>query len=693
MRRLARLAALTLASIAVLASAAGAASSTPPPPPRAGARLTSAEIESTVLGAMDRSADPCQDFYRYACGSWMDNQKLPGDQVRWVRSFSVLGEDNRAILYAMLTDAAADPKGDADKGRIGDYFATCMDEPAIEAAGLAPIAPLLAEAESAKDPASLVRAAARLQAQGIDALFQPQVAADPKAPDVYLFGLYQGGIGMPDRDYYVSSDPDKQALMRDYRAHVARMFGFLGEPAALAKRHAEAVVDFETELARVSLPSEELRDPNAIYHRMERAELGQRVPGLDWRLYFDALGYPRIGTVNLGMPDFFAGLAKLAAKTPADTLGAYLRWRVIDNSASRLSKAVVQADFDFYQARLSGRKEMAPRWKRCVDATEGALGEPIGRVYVGERFSPESKEMALAMIRDIENALESRFPELAWMDDATRVAAKAKIAALKNKIGYPDHWRDFSKLKLGRASYFANSLAVTRHELDWSLSRAGGPVDRGEWGLDPQQVNALYSPSHNDITFPAGVLQPPFFHRDFPAAMNYGAVGVVMGHEITHGFDDEGRQFDPQGVLREWWTPAATAAFEKRAQCVADQYSGYEAVPGVHVNGKLTLGENIADVGGVREAYLAYKAWEKRNGKPGPGLGPLSGDQLFFVAHAQNWCALVTPQEARRRATLDPHSPSKQRVVGPIVDSPDFARVFQCAAGTPMNPVDRCEVW
>ncbi|MEO8276880.1 MAG: M13 family metallopeptidase [Thermoanaerobaculia bacterium] len=693
---------LLLAALPQMAGASGGSTSTggaPPaapaaPAPAANIRLTPQAIETSVLGAMDRTADPCQDFYRYACGSWIDEQKMPGDQVRWIRSFSVVGEANRAILNEILTTAAADPGGDADKGRIGDYFATCMDEAAIDAAALAPLKPLLAEAAAVRDPESLIAAAAHLQAQGIDALWTPVVSADPKDPGTYIFNLSQGGFGMPDRDYYVSSDPDKRALMSAYRDHVARMFRLLGVASDRdARETAGRVVEFETELARLSLPSEALRDPNAVYHRVERGALERRVSKIDWKLYFAELGYPDIARINLATPEFFTGLGKLVAATQPATLRQYLRWRVIDASASRLGKDVVQANFDFYQARMSGRKEMAPRWKRCVDATQGALGEAIGKVYVGERFSPESKEMALEMIHDIENALESRFPELEWMDDTTREAARTKVKALANKIGYPDHWLDYSKLKLGRTSYFENASAVTRFEFARQLSRVGGPVDKSEWWMNPQAVNAGYSPNANDITFPAGLLQPPFFHRDFPAAMNYGAVGVVMGHEITHGFDDEGRQFDPLGVLRAWWTPQATAAFEKRAQCVADQYSGYEAIPGVHVNGRLTLGENIGDVGGVRESFLAYKAWEKRSGKPGPGLGTLSGDQLFFVAHAQDWCGLVTPEEARRRVTVDVHSPAQARVVGPLVDSPDFARVFQCAEGTPMNPVKRCEIW
>ena len=406
-----------------------------------------------------------------------------------------------------------------------------------------------------------------------------------------------------------------------------------------------------------------------------------------------ASGAASLKEINVTTPEFFTALQREMLAAKPEVLQAYLRWSLVNTTAGLLPAAFVKADFDFFQATFSGQKEIRPRWKRCVDATENALGEALGRLYVDQYFTGQSREIAITMMKDIQDAFVADLPSLKWMDEATRQRAREKKNALQNKIGYPKSFRDYSALQIGRDSYFANTIAATEFEVNRQLAKVGKPVDRAEWGMTPQTVNAGYNPLTNMITFPAGILQPPFFHRDFPTAMNYGAVGTVMGHELTHGFDDEGRKFDPKGALREWWAPEVSTQFEAQAQCVRDQYDAYEVEPGVHVNGTLTAGENIGDVGGLKQAWAAYKAWEKRNGGPGPSLAGFTPDQLFFLGHAQGWCTVTTPEDARRRVTTDVHSPSEFRVIGPIVDHPNFAETFQCKAGTRMNPVKKCEVW
>jgi len=677
---------LGLALSATTLAAAGDAPST--------TGLTPEQVQSSVLGAMDRSADPCNDFYRYACGGWLDATPLPADQPRWLRSFSTVGEHNRELINELLADAAADPgPAGTERQKIGDFYASCMDEEAVEKAGLTPVAAWLDKAAKVDGVDSAFDLAGELSRSGPTPFYGLGVFADFKDPDLNIGYLFQGGLGLPDRDYYVSDDPKKQEILAAYRRFVASMFGLAGQEADAARRDADAVVEFEIELAKLSRDRVAMRQIEMLYNRMDRSGLEKLTPTLPWGRLFAAAGHGETQALSVATPEFFEGLEKQLSSTPLSTLRAYLRWNVLNGFADQLPKAFVDANFDFFGKTLSGQAEIQPRWKRCVAATSGALGEAIGKLYVEREFPGNSKQVALEMIRGIETAFEANLPSLAWMDDATRDRAREKARMIANKIGYPDQWRDYSSVRVDRASYLANYAAGNAFEWDRQLNKVGKPVDRSEWGTTPQTVNAYYNPTRNDINFPAGILQPPFFHRDYPAAMNYGAIGVVVGHELTHGFDDQGRKFDGTGKLREWWEPEVAAKFEQAAKCVADQYSTFEVEPGVKVNGELTLGENIADLGGLKEAYSAYKSWERANGATEPAVPGLTNDQLLFVSWAQVWCTVVSPEFLRRQVTTDPHSPGRFRAVAPQRNNPAFRQAFSCKEGDWMAPDDACTVW
>jgi predicted metalloendopeptidase len=656
-------------------------------------RLAPKQISSKVLAAMDRQANPCEDFYRYACGGWLDTTELPGDENRWTRSFSVINEENRELVREILKSAAADPGTDPDRRRVGYFYGSCMAEKDVEKAGARPLKPILREIAKVEDAGTLLATTAKLHRMNVEALFGIGVIPDFKDPDLNVAFMAQGGLGMPDRDYYLSDDETKQNLLKDYEKHVARMFGLLGEDEETAGRHASEVLAFETELAKASRPRTEMRQVDKLYNKIDIGGLKKLTPGLPWGTYFEATGYPDVTDINVATPEFFEALETAVTKTKPDVLQTYLRWHTVNTTAGLLSSDFVDADFEFFGTKLLGQKEIEPRWKRCVDATQGALGETIGKVYVKRRFAGSSKDVALEMIEGIETAFEANLPNLSWMDDATRKRAREKKAAVKNKIGYPDEWLDYSAMKLRPKGYFQNTMAAIEFEYDRQARKIGNPVDPNEWLMTPQMVNAYYHPILNEIVFPAGILQPPFFHRDFPAAMNYGGIGGVIGHELTHGFDDQGRKFNPAGQLEEWWEPEASEKFQAAAQCVDDAYSKYEVEAGVSVNGELTLGENIADIGGLKEAYQAYKRWEKRHGTPKPIVQGLTNEQLFFVSWGQVWCTVASAESERLLVTTNPHSPPRFRVNGPVTHNAEFAEAFSCKEQAPMNPDDRCVVW
>ena len=655
--------------------------------------LTEEQIAGDVLTSMDLDADPCQDFYRYACGGWIDNTEMPGDQSRWVRSFSVIQERNRESIRTMLDEAAANPGDDPDRQRIGHYYAACMDEEAVAAAGTEPLGPMLSTIGEVGGAESFFDTVGQLHRMGAQAVFTGAVFPDFKTPDLNIAFFFQGGLGMPDRDYYVTDDATKKSLLEAYEQHVAKMLGLLGGDAEATAREAAVIVAFETELAKASRPREQMRIYEKLYNRFDISGLKELTPGLPWDSYLKAAGHPDLVEISVATPEFFERLDQLVTETEPAVLQSYLRWHLVNATAELLGPEFVEADFAFYGRQLQGQQEMQPRWKRCVDDTEGALGEVVGKLFVAKHFPGESKDKALEMIQDVEHAFEGNLPSLAWMDDETRDRATTKAQAVENKIGYPDTWRDYSALDFAADTYFANALSARAFDFDYNTRKAGEPVDPDEWGMTPQQVNAYYNPLQNEMAFPAGILQPPFFHRDFPTAMNYGAIGAVMGHELSHGFDDQGRKFAPDGQLREWWEPAASERYEQQAQCVSDLYSTYEVEEGVMVNGQLTLGENIADIGGLKQAHAAYLAWEQRHGAPEPAVEGLTNEQLLFVAFGQVWCGLVSPEQARLLVTTDSHSLPQFRVAGPVSNNDAFAAAFQCEVGTPMNPEEKCEVW
>ncbi len=681
-----------LLSAALLAAPLAAAAPKVAGDAPSGTNLNIEDIAVSVARSLDRSADPCSDFYRFACGGWLDQVELPADENQWVRSFSVIHERNRELLKGLIEDAARNPAGNAERQKVGDFYGSCMDEAAVEAAGLAPVQPWLAKIDAAGDRDALFILSGEIQRLQAAPFFDAEVFADLKDPNTVVAHFSQGGLGLPERDYYLSTDAEKKTLRAAYEKHVAKMLVLSGLPAAEAAKQAKAILVFETALAKASRPIEAMRDVQKLHHRLDAPGLAKLTPKLPWERYYVAFGQSDLAAINVMTPEFFPALEKEIARASLPTLKAYLRYETLSATAGLLPDAIYQQHFDFQGRTLAGQKEPQPRWKRCITATEQAMGEAIGQLYVKERFAGNSKELALDMIHGIADAFAASLPALTWMDETTRQAALVKKGTLAWKIGYPEEWRDYSKLTIVRSSLFANAVAARGFEASRLLAQVGKPVDRKEWGMNAQTVNASYNPLQNAFTYPAGILQPPFFHKDFPVAMNLGAMGFVIGHELTHGFDDQGSKFDSKGSMTDWWTPASVKGFEERTACIDQQYSAYEIEPGVKVNGKLTLGENIADNGGLKQAWDVLQSRQKERGE-GPTVAGLSEDQLFFVAAAQVWCAEATKEAERLQVQTDPHSPSKFRVQGPMVNHPGFAGAFSCAPGTPMNPPAKCEVW
>jgi putative endopeptidase len=640
--------------------------------------------------AIDHTVSPCQNFYKFACGNWIRNNPIPPDRGRWTR-FDSLTELNLAKLRGILEAAAAGT--DPATRKIGDFYASCMDEAGIEAKGLAPLAPALAGIDELTGAAGLPAQLAQQHQLGIRAFFSFRSTQDNADATKVIGEADQGGLGLPDRDYYLRTDEKSVELRNAYRRHVAAMFKLMGGDPAAAEHDADLVLAIETELAKASLDRVKRRDPKNLDHKLRRDELAGLAPRFAWDDYLAAVGQGSLETLNVGWPDFFKGFdGVLAADDPA-ALKAYLRWHLISGAAPLLPKAFVDERFNFQGRVLSGAKEDRPRWKRCVEQTNRLLGEELGRAYVVAYFGSKTRDETLAMVRSIEASYADDIASLDWMTPDTKAKALAKLEAIANKIGYPDKWRDYSALDIERGDALGNVLRAQGFEFRRQLAKIGKPVDRGEWYMPPPTVNAYYSSRYNDINFPAGILQPPFYDASRDAAANYGAIGSVMGHEMTHGFDDQGRHYDGAGNLKDWWTPADASAFEARAACLVGEYGNFTAVGDLKVNGRLTLGENIADNGGVR---LSYAALEKAlKGAAPPPVDGLTAPQRFFVAYAQSWCGSATEQDERRRALTDPHSPPEFRVNGVVVNQPEFAKAFSCPAGSPMAPPPEkiCRVW
>jgi endothelin-converting enzyme/putative endopeptidase len=673
---------LLLASVILLAATFGTAQNASSP---------AKAPASFDLTAIDKSVDPCQDFYQYACGTWLKNNPIPPDQSAWGR-FQELRDRNQTILRGILDKQSSDnPKRSAVDQKIGDYYYSCMDEAAIEAKGTAPLKPAMDSISGIKSKADVPNVLAGLHKAGVNAFFGFGSDPDFKNAKMNIATTGQGGLSLPDRDYYFKDDAKSVETRQKLEQHIAKVFQLYGETPQQAAADAKTVMKVETDLAKVSLNRTEQRDPQKLYHKMSVAELQKLTPDFTWNQYITSIQPPSFDEINVAMPDFMKGMNQLLAGNDLDSVKTYLRWQTLRTASPVLPKAFVEEDFDFYGKTLRGAKELRPRWKRCVQYTDNDLGEAVGQAYVAEAFPPEAKTRMLTMVHQLEAALKQDISDLSWMSPETKKQALEKLARIDNKIGYPDKWRDYSTLSIVRGDALGNSTRANQFEFNRQLKKIGEPVDRMEWGMSPPTVNAYYNPLQNNINFPAGILQPPFFDMKAPDAVNFGGIGVVIGHELTHGFDDEGSQFDAEGNLRDWWTASDKKQFDDLEQCFVNEYDGFTVVDDVHIKGKLTLGENTADNGGMIISHMALL--DALGTKPGKEIAGYTTDQQFYISFGQIWCENETPQQARLKALSNEHSDNKYRVNGTVSNMPDFAKAFGCKAGAAMVRKPACRVW
>ncbi|MBL8840689.1 MAG: M13 family metallopeptidase [Planctomycetes bacterium] len=655
------------------------------------AAAASPEAHGLDLATLDRSADPARDFYRFANGGWLDRNPVPADEAQW-GVFHEVDQRNLAVLRALLEKSAQAPQDELHR-KLGDFYASGMDEAAIDAAGAAPLAEPLAAIAALEHVSALPRLLAELHRIGVSALFGVGSGPDLSDTSMNILWIAQDGMGLPERDYYKRDDAASVALREQYVGHVARMVTALGVPAEQASLEAATILALEGELAAAGYGALDFRDPQKLLNKVGFEALQKATPHFDWGEYLDALELDGSVTINLIAPGYFAALDALLARVPLADLKSYLRWQLVHAQADYLGQAFAGEHFAFFGRALGGAQEQRPRWKRVIDAVGGSMGEALGQAFVGETFSPRAKERCQKMVDDLLAAFRERLAQLPWMSEETRAKALAKLAQFKTKIGYPDTWRDWSGLAIARDSYARNRQRAAAFEKARDLGKVGKPVDRAEFGMPAYLVNAGYNPTNNDITFPAGILQPPFFSETYDDALNYGAMGAVIGHEITHGFDDQGSQFDGAGNLANWWGDADRAEFERRAQVVVAQFDGYRAIDDLHVNGKLTLGENIADLGGVTIAYAALQ--RALAGKERPLIDGFTPEQRFFLAWARAWRSNETPAQQRLQVNTNPHSPARFRVVGPLSNVDEFAAAFALPPDAPMMrpPEQRARIW
>ena len=645
------------------------------------------------LQNFDTTVKPTDDFYQYANGGWIARNPIPSDQSRW-GSFNEVLDRNQKVLREILEDAAK--KTDAPKGsilqKVGDFYATGMDTVRIEEEGAKPLQGEFDRITAMKNATDLEIEIAHLHSVSVGIPFRLASSQDAKQSTEIVAHLFQSGLGLPDRDYYTKEDDASKKVREQYTAHVAKMFELLGDDAATASSNANAVMAFETRLAKASMTRVARRDPDSTYHKMTLAELNKLTPNFSWNRYFTNIGLSKPAYAIVGMPNFLAEVNTMVTEVPLNDWKTYLRWHLVNGVAQFLSTPFVNENFEFRGKILTGAKELQPRWKRCLETVDGEIGEALGQLYVDKAFGGQAKARAKDLVENLRSVLRDRIKNLDWMSEVTKQQAMKKLDAFAVKIGYPDKWRDYSKLTISRDSYVQNIMRAEMFEFKRNLDQIGKPVDRTEWGMTPPTVNAYYNPTMNEIVFPAGILQPPFFDANADDAVNYGGIGAVIGHEMTHGFDDQGRKFDAEGNLKDWWTPEDGKKYTERASIVEKQFNGYQALDTMHVNGKLTLGENIADLGGLTIAYAALqKSFE---GKPRPE--PIDGfkpEQRFFLAFAQIWRQNIRPEALRLRLNTDPHSPGRFRCLGPLSNMTEFMQAFDAKEGSPMVRSEKAKIW
>jgi len=665
---------------------------TPPPVPR------------FSVGYMDKSVDPGKDFYHYADGTWLKNNPVPADKSRWA-SFMELADRNWYLIHGILDEASADTKSPPKSPRreVGDFFASAMDTNRIEKLGFRPIEGDLKRVDKVKSVPEMFALLADFHRRGIGGIFDAGIGADEKNSSIYAYYLSQGGLTLPDRDYYLK---DNFAEIRQkYRQHVAKMFKLLGEDQNQALIDAATVLAIENDLAQAGRTRVELRDPDKNYNKFDTAEFIEKNSGTPWKAYFTASGLTVGGTNGAGLvpltynivgqPEFFESVSKLLQGHPLADWKVYLKWKVLHGAAPFLQRAVEEENFNFFGKVLSGQEQQEPRWKRSAHVIDGSIGEALGQLYVEKYFPPEAKARMNEMVENLKTVFRDHLEKVDWMSQPTKDKALAKFAKFTQKIGYPDKFRDYSSIDIRRDDYLGNVRRAAAFETHRELVRLGKAVDKSEWGMTPETVNAYFNPVQNEIVFPAGILQPPFFDVTMDDAVNYGAIGVVIGHEITHGYDDQGRKYDADGNLNGWWTDADAKEFEARAQKVVDEYDAFEPLPGVHVNGKLTLGENLADLGGVNIGYDALQRALAKDPAKRKEIDGFTPEQRFFISFAQIWRTNIRPAEAQRLVTVDPHSPGQFRSFGPLVNFPPFYEAFGIKEGDPMwrAPEARAKIW